>query len=61
MIYIWWTVKEKDLIRGIMSYLAWMNANKKGSTVSFIDDLEIIKVFKDEDKEKEASVIDFIY
>jgi len=37
-----------------------MDANKEGSTALFIDNLEIIEVFKDEDKEKEASVIDFI-
>jgi len=37
-----------------------MNANKEDSTVFFINNLEIIKVFKDEDKGEEASVIDFI-
>jgi len=37
-----------------------MNANKKGSTVPFINNLEIIKVFKDKDKEEEVSVMDFI-
>jgi len=37
-----------------------MNANEKGSIVPFIDNLEIIEIFKDKDKEKEASVIDFI-
>jgi len=37
-----------------------MDVNKKGSTTSFIDNLEIIKVFKDEDEEEEASVMDFI-
>jgi len=37
-----------------------MDANKKSSTVPFINNLEIIKVFKDEDKEKEVSVMDFI-
>jgi len=37
-----------------------INANKEGSTIPFIDNLEIIKVFKDEDKEEEVSVIDFI-
>jgi len=37
-----------------------MDANKKGSTIPFIDNLEIIEVFKDKDKEEEASVIDFI-
>jgi len=38
-----------------------MNANKEGSTVLFINNLEIIEVFKDEDKGEEASVMDFIY
>jgi len=37
-----------------------MDANKEGSTISFINNLEIIKVFKDKDKEEEISVIDFI-
>jgi len=37
-----------------------MGANKEDSTVLFIDNLEIIKVFKDEDKKEEASVTDFI-
>jgi len=36
------------------------NANKEGSTVPFINNLEIIEVFKDEDKEEEAGIIDFI-
>jgi len=49
-----------DRYRGIMSYLVWTDANKKGSTVSLIDNLEIIKVFRDEDKEEEASVMDLI-
>jgi len=43
-----------------MSYLAQANANKEGSTIPLIDNLEIIKVFKDEDKKEEVSVIDFI-
>ena len=37
-----------------------MNANKEGSTTPLIDNLEIIEVFKDEDKKEEASVTDFI-
>jgi len=37
-----------------------MDANKEGSTVPLIDNLEIIEVFKDKDKEEEVSVIDFI-
>jgi len=40
--------------------LAQTDANKKGSTAPFIDNLEIIKVFKDKDKEEKVSVIDFI-
>jgi len=46
---------------GIISYLAQMDANKEDSTIPFINDLEIIKVFKDKNKEEEVSVIDFIY
>jgi len=37
-----------------------MDINEKGSTAPFINGLEIIKVFKDEDKEEEVSVMDFI-
>jgi len=37
-----------------------MNVNKEGGIALFINNLEIIKVFKDEDKEEEVSVIDFI-
>jgi len=37
-----------------------MDVNKEGSTALFIDNLEIIEVFKDEDEEEEVSVIDFI-
>jgi len=44
----------------IISYLAQINANKKDGTVFFINNLEIIKVFKNKDKEEEISVIDFI-
>jgi len=44
----------------IISYLVRMDANKKDGTVLFINNLEIIKVFKDKDKEKEVSVMDFI-
>jgi len=43
-----------------MSYLARRDANKEGSTTPFIDNLEITEVFKDKDKEEEASVMDFI-
>jgi len=37
-----------------------MDANKKDSTTPLINNLEIIKVFKDEDKKKKASIMDFI-
>jgi len=37
-----------------------MDVNKKGSTAFFINNLEIIEIFKDKDKEEEVSVIDFI-
>jgi len=37
-----------------------MDANKEGSTAPLIDNLEIIEIFMDEDKEEEVSVIDFI-
>jgi len=37
-----------------------MDVNKKGSTAPFINNLEIIEVFKDKGKEEEVSVIDFI-
>jgi len=37
-----------------------MDANKKDSTAPFINNLEIIKIFKDKDKKEEVSVIDLI-
>jgi len=37
-----------------------MNANKKGSTVPLINNLEITKVFKDKNEEEEVSIIDLI-
>jgi len=37
-----------------------MDANKENGTAPFINNLEIIKVFKDKSKKEEASVIDFI-
>jgi len=37
-----------------------MDLNKKGSTTPLINNLEIIEVFKDEDKKEEVSIIDFI-
>jgi len=36
------------------------DANKESSTAPFINNLEIVKVFKDEDKEEGVSVTDFI-
>jgi len=37
-----------------------MDVNKEDGTVPFINNLEIIKVFKDEDKKEGVSVMDFI-
>jgi len=37
-----------------------MDANKEDGTVPFINNLEIIEVFKNKDKEKEASITDLI-
>jgi len=37
-----------------------MDINKEGSTAFFINNLKIIKVFKDKDKEEEANIMDFI-
>ena len=37
-----------------------MDLNKEGSTTPLINSLEIIKVFKDEDKKEEASITDLI-
>jgi len=37
-----------------------MDANKEDGTTLFINNLEIIEVFKDEDKKKEVSIIDLI-
>jgi len=36
------------------------DANKEGSTILLINNLEIIEVFKDKNKEEEVSVTDFI-
>jgi len=36
------------------------DANKEGSTAPLINNLEIIEVFKDKDKEEEVSITDFI-
>jgi len=37
-----------------------MNKDEEKSTVPFINNLEIIEIFKDEAKEEEVSVIDFV-
>jgi len=37
-----------------------MDLNKKGGTAPLINNLEIIEVFKNKDKEKEISIIDLI-
>jgi len=37
-----------------------MNINKEDGTVLFINNLKIIEIFEDEDKEKGISVMDFI-
>jgi len=37
-----------------------MNEDKEEGTVPFIDDLEIVGIIKDEVKEEEISVTDFI-
>jgi len=37
-----------------------MDANKEDGTAPFINNLEIIEIFKDEDKKEGASVTDFI-
>jgi len=37
-----------------------MDVNKEDGTIPLIDNLEIIGVFKDKDKEEEVSVIDLI-
>jgi len=55
-----WCAYRNNRCRGIISYLAQINANKEGSTTPFINNLEIIEVFKDKDEEEEVSIIDFI-
>jgi len=37
-----------------------MDANKENGTVPFINNLEIIEVFKDKDKKEEVSVTNLI-
>jgi len=40
--------------------LAQTNVNKEDGTAPFIDNLEIIEIFKDEGEEEEVSVTDLI-
>jgi len=56
----WQCAYRNNRCRGIISYLAQTNANKEGGTAPFINNLEIIKVFKDKNKEEEVSVINLI-
>jgi len=44
-----------------MSYLAQMNEEEEEDTAPLIRNLEIQEIFKDEDREEEASVTDLIY
>jgi len=37
-----------------------MDKDEKGGTIPFINDLEIVKIFKDKVKEEEVSVMNFI-
>jgi len=37
-----------------------MNKDREDSTATFINDLEIIEIFKDKAKEEEVSVMDLI-
>ena len=43
-----------------MSYLVQMNKDEEDSTTPFINNLEIVEIFKDEAEEEEVSVMDFI-
>jgi len=57
---VWRCVCDNKGCLGIISYLAETDANKESSTALLIDNLEIIKVFKDKDKEEEINIMDFI-
>ena len=59
-IQVWRCAYSNNRYKNIISYLVQTDVNKKSSTVFFIDNLEIIKVFKDKDKEEEVSVTDLI-
>jgi len=37
-----------------------MNKDEEGSTIPFINNLEIVEIFKDKAEEEEASVMDLI-
>jgi len=37
-----------------------MDSNKEGGTTPLINNLEMTEIFKDENKEEEVSIIDFI-
>jgi len=37
-----------------------MDTNKEDGTALFINNLEIIEIFKDKDEKEEVSIIDFI-
>jgi len=56
----WQCACGNDRCRGIISHLAQTDVNKEGSTIPLIGNLEMTEIFKDEDKEKETSIIDFI-
>jgi len=60
MVFVWRCVYNSKGYLDIISYLAQINANKEDGIAPFIDNLEIIKIFKDEDKEEEVSVTDLI-
>ena len=44
-----------------MSHLVQMNEEEEEDTVPLIENLEMQEIFKDEDREEEASVTDLIY
>jgi len=51
---------SNNCCRGIISHLAQINANKKESTTPLVSNLEMQRIFKDEDREEEVNVTDFI-
>ena len=50
----------KDLIKGITSHLITQHKNKREGIAPLINNLEIDNIFKDKNREEEASIIDFI-